>query len=198
MQEVACNELGRPLWIDKKVLEYRPGLRKMAYKYYPGRKEDADNLVTETIMACLKGWQGYRQEGGGFYMWMAWTMRGIVGNAKRASVRNIEIVELRDNSSQADDLASPQAFIDKQAAGHVDAAQDVNTELAQVFRILDGIPYGDDLISIAMGSTFDEVAERGQRAQPNHYRADGSTCKLSRQAVQQRVAEARRKLLRAI
>lgn len=82
----------RPPSFDARVMAYVPGLRRLAYKLHY-RGQDADDLVTDTIIIALSRWKAYREDGG-FWMWLQWQMRGIVG--ARRQLKKVQIVNIDD------------------------------------------------------------------------------------------------------
>lgn len=82
---------GRPAEFDARVMAYLPGMRKLAAKLLRDRDERSD-LVTDTIIHCLKNWRSYREDGG-FWNWIYWSMRGVHSNKLAADQRRPRIVE---------------------------------------------------------------------------------------------------------
>lgn len=84
----------RPASFDAKLMQYRPGLLKLAGKFTKTREERND-LVTDTIIYCLRNWQSFREDGG-FWNWLYWSMRGVVGNKKEGVKARITLVQDSD------------------------------------------------------------------------------------------------------
>jgi DNA-directed RNA polymerase specialized sigma24 family protein len=208
MPDVEVNELGRPRWVDAKIMSYLPGLRKAAHRYYPREPKAAEDLVTDTIMHCLKNWQGYRdEEGGGFFGWISWAMRSQYSNKKKAAHRTLPIMDLGGDgfSSTARDESHSSGFnqgeggashfIERQAAGRTASNQEEIAIVNDVVRKLQTLPYGSDVLAMAMGESLEEIAARGVRLQGGGGRGKGN---VSRQAVQQRIASTRALLAKMV
>lgn len=84
----------RPASFDARIMEYQPGLRKLASKFTATR-EERDDLVTDTIIYCLRNWQSFREDGG-FWNWLYWSMRGVVSNKRDAVKARITLVQDSD------------------------------------------------------------------------------------------------------
>jgi RNA polymerase sigma factor (sigma-70 family) len=82
----ANDNVERPAEFDARVMRYWPGLWNLAGEL-GARGEERQDLVTETVMEALKKWENYR-EGGGFYKWLYWMMRGIWSNSQRSKMRS--------------------------------------------------------------------------------------------------------------
>lgn len=124
----------RPAEFDKRLMEYVPAMKVIASRMgFSG--EARDDLVTDTIMHCLKNWQTYR-EGGGFYTYLKWTMRGVAARRRRADMKERQYVPDPDGVFAAS-MPAP-------------AAQEDHVELAQVVAML-GSPAGAVLLRRAMG-----------------------------------------------
>ncbi|PDS97546.1 hypothetical protein CO659_12865 [Rhizobium sp. S9] len=84
----------RPASFDARVMEYLPGLKRLAAKRVPPMYRD--DLVTDTIAYAIEHWRNFREDGG-MWNWLVWQMRGILKNeATKAAVRaaNISFVPL--------------------------------------------------------------------------------------------------------
>jgi RNA polymerase sigma factor (sigma-70 family) len=88
------NVEGRPPAFDAKLMKYRPGLLKLAGKFTTTSEERHD-LVTDTIIYCLRNWQSFREDGG-FWNWLYWSMRGVVGNKKEGVKARVALVQDSD------------------------------------------------------------------------------------------------------
>lgn len=81
----------RPAEIDARIMQYLPGLNVLARKL-TRNAEEREDLVTDTIIYCLRNWRSYREDGG-FYNWMYWSMRGVLSLRRDATRRRLAIVE---------------------------------------------------------------------------------------------------------
>jgi RNA polymerase sigma factor (sigma-70 family) len=88
------NVAERPATFDARLMQYRPGLIKLAGKFTTTREERND-LVTDTIIHCLKNWRSFREDGG-FWNWLYWSMRGVVGNKREGIKARIQLVQDTD------------------------------------------------------------------------------------------------------
>lgn len=87
----------RPAEFDARVMQYVPGLRKMAANRVP--MQYREDLVTDTIICALAHWKNFREDGG-MWNWLAWQMRGILKNeATKAALRakHIQFVPIEDH-----------------------------------------------------------------------------------------------------
>lgn len=88
---------GRPPSFDARVLAYMPGLRRRASQLgYRG--EEARDLVTDTIILALHRWGSFREDGG-MWNWLAFTMRSLSRDRRKA--RGIVIVDDPDGERAA-------------------------------------------------------------------------------------------------
>ncbi|MBB5664772.1 RNA polymerase sigma factor (sigma-70 family) [Rhizobium leguminosarum] len=85
------NPEGRPPEFDARIMQYKRGLEALARKL-TRNAEEREDLVTDTIIYCLRNWRGYREDGG-FYNWMYWSMRGVLSLRRDATRRRLAIVD---------------------------------------------------------------------------------------------------------
>lgn len=158
----------RPPEFDARVMQYLPGLRKLARKFTRST-EERDDLVTDTIAKALEDWQKFREDGG-FWNWLYWTMRGIAGKGHKADRTRICLGAAAP--FEADDPVLQARF-------STAPVQDVMLDLEDAVRLAGRIRNGDMLLRVAGGETLRTIAEeRG----------------LSHQRIQQMVAAARSEL----
>lgn len=132
------NTVTRPKEFDDRVMQYLPGLRGLANKLGL-RGEEADDLVTETVIEVLERWQNYR-EGGGFWNWLYWTMRGRHTNARDKKKLPMSQRPIDDYEYSLSTLPSQEGY----------------AELSCTLSRLTG-RNGSVLVHRAMGDTLDEV-----------------------------------------
>ena len=137
----------RPAAFDARVMEYVPGLRKLAARYRRDSEQRQD-LVTDTIASALENWRLFRgdfkQDSSGFWTWLAWRMRGIVKNEEgKAGVRNKHAGVKENWWAGRANQPSPADY----------------AELSSVLGSLSTIRHGDVLLQRAMGGTLQEIAE---------------------------------------
>jgi RNA polymerase sigma factor (sigma-70 family) len=144
----AAND-NRPAAFDARLMEYMPGLTVLARKLTRSPKERED-LVTDTIIYCLAHWTSYR-EGGGFWNWLYWSMRGVLSARRDAAGRQLVVVDDADGRLLA--------------GRHVDATQIVHMELVQTLETMN-TRAGNIVIRRAMGDTLGEIgADLGVKAE---------------------------------
>lgn len=134
----------RPAEFDARVMAYLPGLKKLALKYVP--KKYADDLVTDTIIYALGKWRNYREDGGGFWNWLAWGMRGIVKN--QATTARAQ----RHGAGMVVPLADHDAA--------VDARQDDALHARDVLKRMSRTREGRIMIRRGLGDQLDEIGKR--------------------------------------
>lgn len=158
----------RPAEFDARVMQYLPGLKKLARKFTRST-EDRDDLVTDTVLFALRNWQSFREDGG-FWLWLSWNMRGIASE--------------RTRKSQSPKHCGKHVPFDPddpilQARLSTAPVQDVGLHLEQAVRLVADIRHGDVLLRVANGETLASIAaERG----------------LSKQRLSQMLAAARDEL----
>lgn len=86
MRTKPANDNASP--VDALLLEYLPGLRKLARKLAP---RDHEELLAETLVTILHRRASFRPEGG-FWIWASLTMRGVRRDAKLKEGRRIKTV----------------------------------------------------------------------------------------------------------
>lgn len=135
-----ANDNQRPAEFDARVMAYVPGLRNLANKLGL-RGEAAEDLVTDTIIEALERWQNYR-EGGGFWNWLYWTMRG-----KHTNARDKRQLPMTDKSLEDVDYLLGSR-----------ATQEGYAELSKVLSNMTGRK-GAVPLRRAMGETLQEIGE---------------------------------------
>lgn len=86
MQIEAANDNASP--VDALLLDYLPGLRKLARKLAP---RDHEELLHETVVALLSKRAGFRPDGG-FWNWASLIMRGIRRDNALKAGRRVDTV----------------------------------------------------------------------------------------------------------
>ena len=147
-QKVTSHAHDRPAEFDSRLLEYRPGMCKLARKLTARHnrryrtKEALDDLVTDTVIYCLDNWRNYREDGG-WWNWIYWAMRGVLkAQMDRHNVRRC--VEPVDNELQYEMAVTPATQMDY-------------AELSETLRNLSGGRDSEALLRLAMGDTLAEV-----------------------------------------
>lgn len=128
----------RPPEFDARVMQYLPGLRRLASKL-GAKGEERDNLITDTIIEALDRWENYREDGG-FWNWLYWTMRGKLTNSrdkKRLSISDRPLEDYAHLMSTA-------------------PAQEHHVELTQTLARMTA-RRGNVLVRRAMGDTLQEI-----------------------------------------
>lgn len=139
----------RPAAFDARIAAYLPGLRKLARRYTKTH-EQANDLVTDTVIYALEKWQNFRPRTGadrksdGFWAWLVWQMRGVVQNAsvKTANRRRVATFVALDDAP----------------ALRVAPNQHDYAELSQTIARLSGTRSGGVLLRRAMGDKLGDVA----------------------------------------
>lgn len=137
----AHNDNQRPASFDAMLVSYRPGLARLAQRlgYFGEQRED---LVTDTIIHCLKHWEKYRAEDSE-WNYLYWTMRTVAGNYADRSSSKMQFVSVP---------------IDWFEQIPMQASQDDYVELSQVLAKLTG-GGGDIVLRRAMtGDTYRAMA----------------------------------------
>ncbi|MCW0235257.1 MAG: sigma-70 family RNA polymerase sigma factor [Ferrovibrio sp.] len=153
----------RPAAFDAMLVEYRAGLSHLAHKLgYSG--EARSDLVTDTIVYCLRNWRNYRP-GQSAWSYLYWTMRSVASNKKDLLKHRVVLVEDPD-----DRLASSMSCQPNQ----IDYV-----ELSQVVGKIDGMGGEIILRRVINGEIFEDISKE---------------VGLSRARVQQIEAAERRRL----
>lgn len=167
------NTTARPAFIDEGIVKYRPGLRGIALRLTKGKEDVAELLLTDTVIDCLTHWQSYRTEGGGFFKWLEWRMRG--------KWSHMGVAQKRRNTA-IDDFARIAGVHDEAEEGNetmivasVPPNQETVVEVAMMLRRIEDIKYSGDFCRMLVGETLNEIA--------------GGAC--SNQAIDQRTRIAR-------
>lgn len=153
----------RPASFDAMLVQYRPGLSRLAFKMgFKG--EDREDLVTDTIIHCLKHWRTYRPGDAG-WNYLYWVMRGVASNKKTVASHRIRFVDDPDGRLAARLETKP--------------SQEHYVELSQTLAHLSG---RGGAVIMRRAMTDDTLT------------AIGSDMGVSRPRVQQIEARARRRL----
>lgn len=140
----------RPASFDAKLMKYRPGLLVLAAKFTTTSEERHD-LVTDTIIYCLRNWQSFREDGG-FWSWLYWSMRGVVSNKKDAVKARITLVQDSDGVLAARRGVAPTQL------DYVDLCQTLRKMNTRAGGVVMRRAMGDTLPEI--GSDIGVTAER--------------------------------------
>lgn len=135
----------RPTSFDDRVMQYRPGLSKLAWKFTSNR-EDHDDLVNDTIAEALANWRSFREDGG-FWNWLAWAMRGVAQNTRqqmRAKKRTGAVVNI-------------EGMLESRLP-HVGANQEAAYDLSRLHSQLSQTKHGRLLLRLAAGDTQLDLA----------------------------------------
>jgi RNA polymerase sigma factor (sigma-70 family) len=163
--EAANDNTPRPPAFDARLMAYRPGMMKRAGDLTK-TKEQRDDLVTDTIVRCLTNWRNFREEGGSFWNWIYWTMRGIVSNDQKCQ-RRLHVVE------------DPEGYFASCVA--VPAVQFEHVALRNAVEFVSKTAEGRLLVRHAMGDDFGEIAaEKGVTKQRIHQIVDRERKRLVR------------------
>jgi RNA polymerase sigma factor (sigma-70 family) len=128
----------RPAAFDAMLMQYRPGLSSLAYRL-GFRGEEREDLVTDTIIHCLKNWQDYR--GAAPWEYLRWQMLNICKSYRTQEQRKRMFVTRNDIPM----TGTP-------------ATQEQSTDLSLIARRLNGRG-GAILARVAVGETFTEVGK---------------------------------------
>jgi RNA polymerase sigma factor (sigma-70 family) len=147
------NVEGRPASFDAKLMKYQPGLLKLAGKFTTTSEERHD-LVTDTIIYCLRNWQSFREDGG-FWNWLYWSMRGVVGNKKEGVKARITLVQDSDGVFAATRGIAPSQL------DYVELCQTMRSMSARGGGVVVRRAMGDTLpeIGAAIGVTAERVRQ---------------------------------------
>lgn len=147
------NVEGRPASFDAKLMKYRPGLLVLAAKHTKTR-EERDDLVTDTMIYCMRNWQSFREEGG-FYNWLYWSLRGLVSNKKGAVKARVTLVQDSDGVFAATRGIAPSQL------DYVELCQTMRSMSARGGGVVIRRAMGDTLpeIGAAIGVTAERVRQ---------------------------------------
>lgn len=142
----------RPAEFDARVMEYLPGLRRLAMKLAPPQYRE--DLVSDTVLSALENWQSFREDGG-MWGWLKWRMRNVV-SAQAYHATRLKRHGRRVSLESASHLAEPPRQV---------AAAELSIALESLARVNNG----DLILRAAQGETFGEIAaERGVSRQRIH------------------------------
>lgn len=129
----------RPAEFDAMLMQYRPGLSSLAYRL-GFRGEEREDLVTDTIIHCLKNWQDYR--GAAPWEYLRWQMLNICKSYRRERERRQRMFVTRNDTPLTGTPATQE---------HV-------ADLGLIARRLNGRG-GVILARVSVGETFTEVGK---------------------------------------
>ena len=141
-QPIAANDnIPRPREFDARLEAYLPGLRKLARKLRRDRDE-REELLNETVAVVLSRWKTFREDGG-FWMWIALTMRSI----------NAELYKRERRRGATVDLDA----LHNDVALSLSAHQETEVDARKIGTNIAG-RNGDILIRRVQGDKLDEIA----------------------------------------
>lgn len=136
-------ETERPAWFDAKLLQYQPGLYRLAQKHTTS-KAACEDLYQDTLLRILSNWYKFREDGG-FWLWMRWQFfaalkwRAPKRTGKHSSHVSVDGA-LADAATRGDG-AVDKVLVALRMVTEPTALDDVNDtiERERVLSVLDGI-----------------------------------------------------------
>jgi hypothetical protein len=171
----------RPESFNERIMQYMPGLNSAARRWYPGQSEKASELVVDTIVYALENWRGYREEADAFHSWLMWRMRDCVTKKRRGEFRHSQtfvdsgLLQVPHSGEERGDHVEN---LSDRFDGGCQPSQEDYVALKQTIEKINKERYGHDLLKEAAGYSLSELTEN----------------KVSKQAVQQRIAATRKRL----
>lgn len=153
----------RPPEFDAILMRYLPALKKLAAKMTRFDRQEREDLINDTIVACLGNWQKYREDGG-FYSWMVFMLRDRVRARRQAWVKHTFVDDIAGVPEWRFAMPAPQEHAVE--VGQVMAEIDrLGPTTATVFRML-GAGFTGVEIAAEIGVSPQAVANRIGRHRP--------------------------------